>query len=199
MREDEARAPSVRRTQSGRSKRPSTSTVRISVSYPRPRGRRESSVEETLTRGELPPQFDLDGRITTGSWREAKTSLMRTASPALPPPVLADTNDEWRSHAYCAGNPNATHVMFGHTCIYRCTSTNGAFCQSDSRVQASRKFCDSCPVRDHCLYWAVTTNLLFGVAGGLTYAERLVVRKRLKADPAGKALLRGEMELTWQP
>jgi WhiB family transcriptional regulator, redox-sensing transcriptional regulator len=191
---EEEKRQSARRTPLALSKLRSMVLVPISGSSLPPLGRKRSSVKETLIRGQLPPQFDHGGLITTGSWREAKTSLMRTVSLDMPP-VLADTNNDWRDHAYCKGNPNVCQIMFAHNCVYSCTKSDGRKCNNDRRVKAAKEFCAKCPVLDYCLYWAVVTNLLHGVAGGLTSAERLVIRKKLKADPYGAALLRGDIEL----
>ena len=196
MGEGEAKRQSARRTPSEQSRRHSSNTEPILSSSPRPSGRRPSSVEETLTKGELPPQFDLDGRITTGSWLEAKTSLMRTVSLGMPP-VMSHLDNDWIKHGACVGNPEMVDLMFRHDCTHECTVTNGKRCSEDSRVDAAKSICDACPVLDHCRWWAVLTNLLFGVAGGMTRAERLVVRKRLKKTAFGKQLLAGDVEISW--
>lgn len=88
-----------------------------------------------------------------------------------------------------------TALMFDHQCTHRCTSTNGKNCRSSTSVAEAQAVCDSCPVLDRCRWWAVMINLSDGVAGGMTYAQRLVVRKRLRKDPIGNALLEGRVEL----
>lgn len=122
---------------------------------------------------------------------------MRTASLDTPP-VMADVDDEWRQYGSCVGNPEMVDLMFRHNCIHKCTSTNGRNCQSDPNVDAAKGICADCPVLDHCRWWAVLSNLLFGVAGGLTYAERLVVRRRLKRTADGRELLRKDIEVSWE-
>lgn len=88
--------------------------------------------------------------------------------------------------------------MFAHTCIHKCSLTNGEHCLEDPRVERAKEFCDNCPVMDHCRWWSVVDNLLFGVAGGLTYAERLTIRKALRKDKFGSSLIKGEVEISWQ-
>ena|SRR5687768_1985762 len=157
-------------------------------------GRRQSSVMEALTNGELPPQFDSDGLITSGTWQDHKTSLTHTAWHDTPP-VFSHIEQDWRDDAACRGNPAMVNLMFTHQCTYECTSNNGRVCKRDASVSRAKRVCAECPVLDRCRWWAVVTNLTDGVAGGLTYAERLSIRKALRKDEYGSMLIEGVLEL----
>lgn len=85
--------------------------------------------------------------------------------------------------------------MFDHICAYGCTSVNGRYCDKDRSVQKAKSICDQCPVQDYCRWWSIVTNLDHGVAGALTYAQRLAIRKALRKDPVGKELLERNEEL----
>ena len=173
----------------------SQATGRGSDSSPRPHGRNRSLVTEALTKGVLPPQFDVDGLITTGSWQTAKTSSMRTALQDTPV-VLGHKAVDWRRFAACRGNPeHVTALMFAHTCNHDCAKSKGKKCDEDPTVIESRTICASCPVLDYCRWWATVTNLTHGMAGAMTQAQRLVIRKQLRHDPIGNALLEGRIEL----
>lgn len=110
--------------------------------------------------------------------------------------VLAHVDSDWRNHAACKGNQNTLDLMFKHQCTHKCTSTNGKKCEDDPSVAESRLICDSCPVMDRCRWWATITNQSDGMAGALTYAQRLVIRKRIRKDPIGNALLEGRIDLS---
>lgn len=44
------------------------------------------------------------------------------------------------------------------------------------QIAAAKRVCDSCPVRDACLDWAMESGEDFGVWGGLTEDERRDLR-----------------------
>jgi hypothetical protein len=156
-----------------------------------------SSVTEALTNGELPPQFDVAGRVTTDWSLIRQTSSTRTVSLDTPP-VFADRDLTWMDHAACSTGVGAlAPVMFAHTCNYECSKTSGRRCRGPE-TQKAKLICASCPVNDHCAWWATITNLLTGVAGGMTYAERLIVRNKLRRTVVGDLLLKGQVELEWQ-
>jgi WhiB family redox-sensing transcriptional regulator len=55
----------------------------------------------------------------------------------------------------------------------------------DELAKTAKKHCNGengrrpCPVRDQCLEWAITTDELFGIYGGMSHRERnALVRKR---------------------
>lgn len=45
------------------------------------------------------------------------------------------------------------------------------------QLAAAKKVCASCPVSQECLNYAIENKLSLGVWGGMTYKERLAVRK----------------------
>ncbi len=51
-----------------------------------------------------------------------------------------------------------------------------------SQVEQARRVCTSCPVRDECLDFALTTRQEDGVWGGLTEEERRRWRRRMQRD-----------------
>jgi hypothetical protein len=42
--------------------------------------------------------------------------------------------------------------------------------------------CLGCPVLEHCRIWSIETNLLKGIAGGMTEIERRTARTILKGE-----------------
>ncbi|NBO54476.1 MAG: hypothetical protein EBU84_07750 [Actinobacteria bacterium] len=103
---------------------------------------------------------------------------MKTST-TLPP--LPSTEDgflrrEWRALVLCKGK---TKQFFRHRCSARCTGhVNG--CSRVKVVRDCRSLCEKCPVLEHCRIWAIETNLLKGVAGGLTEIERKHARFIIK-------------------
>lgn len=66
----------------------------------------------------------------------------------------------------------------------------------------AKQMCFECPVQKQCLDYAMKTNQLFGVWGGLTYRERFRLRNGEKmivkrAVPAGKADSRNKGRKAW--
>lgn len=39
-------------------------------------------------------------------------------------------------------------------------------------IRAAKKLCQACPIRAHCLEYAITTNQRYGIWAGTTAAER---------------------------
>lgn len=55
------------------------------------------------------------------------------------------------------------------------------------QVQMAKRICDACPVRAHCLEWALATNQDTGVWGGLSEEERRdLSRVRRQPSLAGR-------------
>lgn len=48
----------------------------------------------------------------------------------------------------------------------------------------AKKVCDRCPVQAECLDYALDTNQIFGIWGGLNQKERLVARRRRREGVA---------------
>jgi WhiB family redox-sensing transcriptional regulator len=64
---------------------------------------------------------------------------------------------EWRERAACR---DADPAIF-----FLSKGDNG-------KVRAARVYCNACPVRVHCLDYAITLRLTSGIWGGLTYPQR---------------------------
>ena len=47
-------------------------------------------------------------------------------------------------------------------------------------VRDCKAMCLECPVLEHCRIWSIETNLLKGIAGGMTEIERRTARTILK-------------------
>ncbi len=51
--------------------------------------------------------------------------------------------------------------------------------EADAAAAArAKEVCDSCPVAEHCLEWALETNQTEGIWGGFTPYERRSIRRR---------------------
>jgi WhiB family redox-sensing transcriptional regulator len=46
------------------------------------------------------------------------------------------------------------------------------------QIAQAKQVCTGCPVRQHCLEWAISTNQNAGVWGGLSEGERQALRRR---------------------
>lgn len=78
---------------------------------------------------------------------------------------------EWQTGAACRGADTA--VFFPRT---------------DADAGAAKAICDTCPVAQDCLEWAIETRQPEGVFGGLTPTERhRLVRRRQKAARKARA------------
>jgi hypothetical protein len=49
-------------------------------------------------------------------------------------------------------------------------------------VRDCKAMCLGCPVLEHCRIWSIETNLLKGIAGGMTEIERRTARTILKGE-----------------
>jgi len=50
------------------------------------------------------------------------------------------------------------------------------------QVEVARAVCRSCPVRTHCLEWALDTAQDHGVWGGLSEEERRIIRRARRRE-----------------
>jgi WhiB family redox-sensing transcriptional regulator len=73
------------------------------------------------------------------------------------------TNRNWREYAACATVEPDLHFPVAHTPRWR-----------EQTVQA-KAICAACPVRQHCLNWALETRQPAGIWGGKTEQERRVL------------------------
>jgi len=53
-------------------------------------------------------------------------------------------------------------------------------------VRECKAICAECPVIEHCRIWSIETNLLKGIAGGMTEIERRTARIILKGEENGE-------------
>jgi WhiB family redox-sensing transcriptional regulator len=61
---------------------------------------------------------------------------------------------------------------------------------ASKQVEAAKRLCGRCGVRDACLEWAVTTGIEHGVWGGLSEEERRSRKRRSSRARTAAALTR---------
>jgi len=89
--------------------------------------------------------------------------------------MFGDEEDDWRAWAVCRGlDPD---IFYPHY-------------ERDSGP--AKKVCETCPVREPCLEWALSTRQPYGVWGGLTEKER---RSLLRRRARQRLRERREMEM----
>lgn len=79
--------------------------------------------------------------------------------------LLWEPAESWRQDAACAGSDPNLFFPSG---------------DDEAQVDKAKDVCATCPVREACLQYALTTNQTDGVWGGLTGAERRRLRRRLR-------------------
>jgi WhiB family redox-sensing transcriptional regulator len=77
---------------------------------------------------------------------------------------------DWRDLAACSGYDPELFFPAGETG------------PAAEQIRQAKRVCASCEVQDDCLTYAVETNQVAGVWGGLTEDERRPVRRRWLAD-----------------
>lgn len=77
---------------------------------------------------------------------------------------------DWRDLAACLGHDPDLFFPAGETG------------PAAEQIRAAKRVCASCEVQDECLTYAVETNQVAGVWGGLTEDERRPVRRRWLSD-----------------
>jgi len=124
-----------------------------------------------------PSGYDPDGLLSTPKQEEIRTSL---TLPALPSTANRFAEKEWANLAACKGQ---TVVFFRHSCNSQC-KTHAAGCDRIKTVRKCRAVCASCPVLVHCRIWAVNNagDVPFGMFGGMTERERLILAQVLEVD-----------------
>jgi WhiB family redox-sensing transcriptional regulator len=55
---------------------------------------------------------------------------------------------------------------------------NGETGEALAQTEVAKSICATCPVRNECLEFAMTTNQPYGIFGGLTESERKSLRRR---------------------
>lgn len=77
---------------------------------------------------------------------------------------------EWRDLAACNGHDPNLFFPAGETG------------PAAEQIQRAKRICSSCDVADECLAYAIETNQVSGIWGGLTEDERRPVRRRWLAE-----------------
>jgi WhiB family transcriptional regulator, redox-sensing transcriptional regulator len=77
---------------------------------------------------------------------------------------------DWRHEAACVGHDPDLWFPAGETG------------PAAEQIRYAKRVCGSCPVREECLEYAIVTNQVSGVWGGLTEEERRPVRRRWLAE-----------------
>jgi WhiB family redox-sensing transcriptional regulator len=82
---------------------------------------------------------------------------------------------EWRGNAACVNQDPELFFPIG---------SNGP---AERQTEGARQVCQSCPVRQPCLEWALEAGADHGVWGGLNEQERLSLRLRRRRNPTTRA------------
>lgn len=77
---------------------------------------------------------------------------------------------EWRDLAACNGHDPSLFFPAGETG------------PAATQIQRAKRICASCDVQEDCLMYAIGTNQVAGIWGGLTEDERRPVRRRWLAE-----------------
>jgi WhiB family transcriptional regulator, redox-sensing transcriptional regulator len=92
----------------------------------------------------------------------------RADEPGTPPPI---TCGQWRSAAACqSADPD----------LFFPVSDSGSAREQTAKVKA---ICSACRVRRECLAFALRTDQIYGIWGGMTEHERAAVRRRRASEP----------------
>ncbi len=76
----------------------------------------------------------------------------------------------WRDLAACNGHDPSLFFPAGETG------------PAAAQIQQAKRICASCDVQEDCLMYAIETNQVAGIWGGLTEDERRPVRRRWLAE-----------------
>jgi WhiB family redox-sensing transcriptional regulator len=78
---------------------------------------------------------------------------------------LDGTDHDWRQHALCRScSPD----------LFFPAGTTGA---ALDEIAAAKAVCNQCPVQSHCLRFALRTGQAYGIWGGTTEDERIMLRR----------------------
>ena len=98
-------------------------------------------------------------------------TLERPLVDRRPDPALYEADLDWRRHAACRHcSPD----------LFFPAGTTGA---AEHEIAAAKGVCAECPVQSHCLRFALRTGQAYGIWGGTTEDERIMLR-RLTRRPA---------------
>ncbi len=78
-------------------------------------------------------------------------------------------SEEWRELGSCRALDTALFFPIGQTG------------DAEVKIARAKKVCVTCPVRQQCLEFAITTNQEYGVWGGHDEEERRVIRRQWRA------------------
>lgn len=79
--------------------------------------------------------------------------------------LLWEPDEGWREQAACRGADAEIFFPPG---------------EEESLVAPAKAICESCPVTDECLRYALATNQTEGIWGGMTGSERRRLRRRIR-------------------
>jgi WhiB family redox-sensing transcriptional regulator len=82
-----------------------------------------------------------------------------------PDELLFEPDEGWRSSAACAGSNS--DVFFPAP-------------EDEAAIARAKAICESCPVREACLQYALATNQSDGIWGGMDSQERRRLRRRIR-------------------
>ena len=77
--------------------------------------------------------------------------------------------EEWRELGSCRKLATSMFFPIGQTG------------EAEVKIARAKKVCVTCPVRQQCLEFAITTNQEYGVWGGHSEEERRVIRRQWRA------------------
>ena len=88
-----------------------------------------------------------------------------------PPPISESWS--WQLDAACRGMPSA---QLFHPCNERGSDR-------ESRIEQAKRICAGCPVIDTCRRHALQAQEMYGIWGGLSEDERMVLLNRHRRRP----------------
>lgn len=83
----------------------------------------------------------------------------------------SNTEADWRDLAICSA-PDVQEVFF----------PVGVTGMAAVQIENAKAVCTSCPVRETCLEYAITTNQEYGIWGGTSEEERRVLRRKWRVE-----------------
>lgn len=57
--------------------------------------------------------------------------------------------------------------------------TNFFFAEDTKSIRRAEQFCQGCPVKNECLHYALSTNINYGVWGGVNAKKRRKLRRSI--------------------
>lgn len=75
----------------------------------------------------------------------------------------------WQQDAACKSDEPTWDIFFG------IQSERGRVIFTDEAKETAKLVCGSCPVAEQCLKYALDNNIRFGIWGGMTEQERLIL------------------------